>query len=299
MSALFPSFTVFSVKYRLSPPDQTFPLPIHDSFVAFDKIQSIIASQTEYPPQISLLGSEIGGSLATSLALTKPDLIHSVVVSEPVFNWVDFENDVDEDSSDLDHALRLSTTSSVRVSGGADVSSLLNLRSQIFPKPETYFDPFASPMLFLRAPGKDCPLPNGKPEYYGPYDDDISSDSASSSSSGASFESDLKPVKRRRVLRRWPEVGVGDDVRLPPFHVISSDDSRGPGFVLRDQAEDMVTLMRRACFYGVGDEVAEWTVSMEVVHRGEGTRGGKGILGLKEAAKWLHESNSDDLGGTK
>ncbi|EGE05463.1 hypothetical protein TEQG_04474 [Trichophyton equinum CBS 127.97] len=118
----------------------------------------------------------------------------------------------------------------------ADLVPLLDARRRLFPTPEKYFDSFASPTLFLRTSGKYIPLTFPTyltgPEYPTPvlkrqpkteadalYMTDLlaSSPSANSASTngsenipdnGPSLTSLIKPIRKRKVLSRWPPSGL-------------------------------------------------------------------------------------------
>lgn len=286
LSTLLPTSTIVTFKYRFSPPTHTFPLPIHDTAIAFDYILRKLTNHVV--PKISLLGSRIGGTLATTLALTSPNSIHSVAVSEPIVDWVSLDTENDEGPDVL-----APTKKKMRPGPytSADAKSLLSLRSKLFPKPDNYFDPFASPTLFLRAPGRDCPQPEYDPpaEAYGPYDDDAHTRSPSVSSPHSQDDDParMRPIKRRKVLRRWPPHAPPEGVKLPYFRVFVSDDQQGEGVVLRQQGEELVELMKKGCFYGLDKEVAEGRVGLDVLGRDEVARMDDSTFGEEAAARWL------------
>lgn len=216
-SALPETTTLVSVNYRLdtSPPDPEhdssenhFPTPIHDVATAFDYLTSSTSSfnhDQHAPPRICLIGNHIGGALATTLALTQPDDIHGLAITEPLVDWVVLDEIVEQlrggdDSSEPEthttghESLRKKQRSRYisRFFGAPEAGlldaaeELIRLRSKLFKTPSAYFDPFASPILFLRAPGRDTPyattvgdrmLQDMTPDEpdsdsYGPYDDD-------------------------------------------------------------------------------------------------------------------------------
>lgn len=291
LTSLLPNSTIITLNYRLCPPNHIFPLPIHDTATAFNYILRTFANHTT--PRISLLGSHIGGTLATTLALTSPNSIHSIAVSEPIVDWVSLDagNDDDETSPEIPTPTKRKAKSNQYAS--ADAKSLLTLRSKIFSKPDNFFDPFASPTLFLRAPGRDCPQPYLDPEEltggeaFGPYDDDTYSRSRSLSISSAEEEdpASLRPVRRRKVLRRWPSDGPPENAQLPHFRVFVGDDQEGEGMVLRQQGEELVELMRKVCFYGREREVREGRIGCEILGRKNEEEGG--MRGIAEGARWL------------
>ncbi|KMQ48085.1 Alpha/Beta hydrolase fold [Trichophyton rubrum] len=118
----------------------------------------------------------------------------------------------------------------------ADLVPLLDARRRLFATPEKYFDSFASPTLFLRTSGKYIPLTfptyltgpgyptpvlkrQPKTEADALYMTDLLSSSPSANSpstdgsenmsdSGPSLTSLIKPVRKRKVLSRWPPSGL-------------------------------------------------------------------------------------------
>lgn len=188
-------------------------------------------------PKFSLLGNRLGGALAAMLALTQPNDIHALTIIEPMVDWVGLDEvvkhlrDVTSDIADTsrstlkktarkrNRALNFPGVDNKSVLAAAE--ELLSLRSTFFKTPSAYFDPFASPMLFLRAPGRDTPLdtagdllmrelgiehaPADDDNSFGPYDDDWSQNSSAmdpdgeyteqlpSSDSEAGFVSDVVP----------------------------------------------------------------------------------------------------------
>ncbi|OAP61371.1 hypothetical protein AYL99_03574 [Fonsecaea erecta] len=322
-----PSTSLVSISYRLGnsidpavPPKEStcFPVPVHDVSTAFDYLTSPTSPFNvgfEGPPKICLLGRNIGGALATMLALTKPNEIHALAVIEPMVDWTGLDDVVEQ--------LRVVDTSSpsqkrqkqkVASRYGVDTQSviaaaeqLIRLRSRLFETPSAYFDPFASPMLFLRASGKDTPLSTtvasqsidhtalDQLDSDGDYDSLGSVDGGSrqrrySTQTGSpdsphdtgqppSDENGSNPIstptsrpRRRKVLRRWPTVGLPESVTLPYVRIFlespthhdiflpsseAQDLTRGHAALMRGQGLEMAELMRRACFLGREKSFAE------------------------------------------
>jgi hypothetical protein len=103
------------------------------------------------------------------LALTEPNEVHALAVLEPMVDWTGLDEVVER----LGEIERSSSTSGKRQKQKSSMrygvdnqcviaagEKLIKLRSTLFPTPSSYFDPFASPLLFLRAPGRDTPLGN-------------------------------------------------------------------------------------------------------------------------------------------
>ena len=153
-----------------------YPIPIHDTLVAFDWIQ-----ETFQPSQTSILGTHIGGSIALVLALTESESIHAVAALEPICDWTGLdayctvpeeenEQDQDQDQEQKEPEIDSETKSPGTSPRGRsikkkkpqspapiDLAPLLQARESLFSKPTQYFDTFASPLLFLRSPGKPAP----------------------------------------------------------------------------------------------------------------------------------------------
>lgn len=297
LASVLPTTTIITLSYRLSPiPSRhTFPLPVFDILKALDYITSTKsphnAGQT---PRLGFYGSHIGGLLATTLALTEPTAIHALAVSEPVVDWVSLD-EVDEENKTKKPNPR-GKPKSAQPASPPDASRLLSIRSKLFRTPETYFDAFASPILFLRAPGRDCPSDNPDPclaspspaaQAFGPYDDDHDDD-VDPHPSASSYQA----PRRRKVLRRWPPNFT--DPTLPPHtRVYVRDTPGGEAGVLRGQGEGLVELMRRACFDGREKGVAETRVqALKMAHTTESEV--EGIIGVREAAMWLREKLEGD-----
>jgi len=109
--------------------------------------------------------------------------------------------------------------------GPLSVDDLLTLRKTFFGKPEKYFDPFASPLLFFRTSSSDLPR-------------EFSANDFSSNNLNAE-EALAEPGKQRRSHRKYPPTGSG--LLLPYVRV-----EVGKGNVLRDQGVELVDFMRRS-----------------------------------------------------
>lgn len=271
--------TLVKINYRLgslspiSPAEfAVFPTPIHEVATAFDYLTSSTSQFNENEqegPKICLMGTHIGGALAAMLALTEPNAIHALSMHEPMLDWVGLDEVLEQlqtaetRSAALPKKTQAQRQAQKQAQRGrktgqlgmdnnsvlAAVEELIKLRSKLFKTPSAYFDPFASPMLFLRAPGRDTPTGTAgdqiisnmghddvdgeydDPDAFGPYDDDwqqpssLSMPHAPSSKNGTGVfgiktsESPIHtpelPPRRRKVLRRWPAVEDPDSVTLP------------------------------------------------------------------------------------
>lgn len=273
-----PTASLVTINYRLAPrpSPHIFPIPIHDTTLAFDHILSTIDPDPGRPkPKICLYGTHIGGALATMLALTQPNEIHALAISQPLVDWVGLEEYTVKPG--------LSTTSSVSPRGRkstcptaedeeAAAKSLIALRTSLFRTPSAFFDPFASPLLFLRAPGRD-PAPSHNVDEHNeidyadhPSDDLVPEDdfpeaptrtpSPPSTAPVPGTQSQHRRRSMRRVLRRWrpathpatlPYTGIFRGPRNPP----------GLAAILTGQSHTLASLMRRACFPGWEEDEIE------------------------------------------
>ncbi|OKL61451.1 hypothetical protein UA08_03479 [Talaromyces atroroseus] len=157
-----------------------YPTPVHDTLAGLDWIL-----RTLRPEQLFVFGSNIGGSLATMLALTESEHIHAIAAHEPVCDWTGLDdyctidqrlsetesganNNQGEDMSlkDIEQKQRYFVCQPVqkkqtlrqrKKTAPSDLVPLLQTREYLFNTPSKYFDAFASPMLFLRSAGKDVP----------------------------------------------------------------------------------------------------------------------------------------------
>lgn len=289
LSSFLPATTIITLNYRLAPipSPHVFPVPIFDTLKAFDYIASPSSPHNDgHTPRLSLYGSHIGGLLATTVALTEPTAIHSLAVSEPLVDWVSLDENQEENSTKSSTTRRKAKTSTP--SSLPDPTRLLSIRSKLFRTSETYFDAFASPILFLRAPGRDCPSENPNPflnpspaaQVFAPYDgdDDFQTDT---------FTTSYQAPRRRKILRRWPP-NTTTPTLPPPTRVYVRDTLGSEAGVLRAQGEELVEMMRRACFYGREKGVGEARVQLQkMVDIPESEV--EGIVGVKEAAMWLAE----------
>jgi acetyl esterase/lipase len=211
------------------------------------------AGRAESVGQMAVCGEHIGGSLATALALTEcrvgqPGIVVAAV-SNPVVDWVSLDQ-----VSKPKAGLSVSKKSSLQESTvRTEVESLLQLRRRLFRKPEDYFDPFASPVLFFRSASAEVPPP--------PQDipvDDLEQLSllqreehhreeyhreelgmASAQADTTSKVDDQHTPALRRASRRFPSKALG--LRLPQFSI-----STGSAPPLRDQAEELTHVLRQS-----------------------------------------------------
>ncbi|KAJ5634505.1 hypothetical protein N7528_002347 [Penicillium herquei] len=337
------SATVVTLNYRLgssktetpstSPEPVKFhqyPTPVHDTLAGFDWIQSNLQ-----PEKLGVFGSHIGGSLALMLALTEAKSVHSVAAVQPICDWPGLDEYCKPDNeTDISGKSRSRQKKSTRRKGSAppDLVPLLQAREQFFSSFERCFDAFASPILFLRSPGRDVPksFPTylTGPEYPVPVlrsPRALTAAEREAASHGSVWDRDVYPgsnadedmdldavgpVRRRKALSRWPPYGLdyglsgqtwsGPDqgigrlkMNLPWVRVFLENfkgEASGDGLssksqgnkdalardtVLAQQGEEMVSVMRRACFWGREKGFGERRVTLASVDESFGEQVGR------------------------
>ncbi|KAH7410695.1 hypothetical protein BKA64DRAFT_360427 [Cadophora sp. MPI-SDFR-AT-0126] len=195
----FPSTTSSSPKLLSNNPSYAhhpFPTPLHDTLAGYTFLLSTLlpryspqtssptttnsshnARQSLYAPipplpiqrPILIYGSFLGGTLATSLALTEnftsrslPTKIIGLITKNAVFDWTGIV------SSPPPPPFQNDSTSEFEVNGQErlgrigpeerwDSHTLHELKKQLFASPASAFDSFASPTLFFRTSGLAVP----------------------------------------------------------------------------------------------------------------------------------------------
>ncbi|KAF7950239.1 hypothetical protein EAE96_007530 [Botrytis aclada] len=196
-SWLLNSYPVINIPYRWSHDPRTsfrqqrshaFPIPLHDTLQAYSwLLKSYLPSLLPEPKPLDstyfynnpkpiqrpllIYGSYLGGTLATSLALTEsftssflPTKIHSLIVHNGIFDWTPIATTPDPsifDSRSADSSQNLSynrlSTLDLYESSPWTTLTLHALKTRLFSSPSQTFDPFASPILFFRTSGISVP----------------------------------------------------------------------------------------------------------------------------------------------
>jgi acetyl esterase/lipase len=248
---------IVQINYRLSEHYQ-YPTPIHDVLCGFDWIVEYLlpkrgitrVGRSEFVGQMAVCGELIGGSLATALALTEcrigqPGIV-AAAVSNPLVDWVSIEN-VSQAKKGQTAMKESDSEDSVILS---ELQRLRYLRGTLFKRPEGYFDPFASPILFFRSAGVGVPPPSEdlpiddleqlsmleRAEYY--RQQVGMTDGIPTSSNGNSADTTLDSTMRK-ASRRFPSKALG--LRLPQFHI-----STGNASPLRNQADELARVLRQS-----------------------------------------------------
>ena len=201
------------------------------------------------PSNIGICGELAGGALATMLAVTEcssthedlePQGISALAVGNPILDWTALiPRDPKPNISQAqffrngDNSPRGADNDSLTTNG------LCNVRDAFFSNAATYFDPFASPLLFFCSPRTELPdevdpfieygLLNGVPEeecYPVP------------------------PVVKRRSPLRYPP--PGSNLMLPWTKVEVGNDC-----ILAEQGAYLVKMMRRSFENSGADRVAD------------------------------------------
>ena len=236
--------------YRISN-EERYPFPIHSILAGYDWIQTHLLPSRynsksgsriseRHPPRIGICGELVGGSLAVMLALTechgeRRGAIRAAAVGNPIVDWTALVDPEEQSLGGTRLGTSLKSTKHKNSSQGSfsstdsapSRSTLLSLRSQYFRKPEKYFDPFASPLLFFRTPRYEVP---------GPV---VTMDPAEAEYASPDEEPEPELVKRRLSHLNYPPVSSG--LVLPRMRLEVGEES-----VLREQGLEMVELWRRS-----------------------------------------------------
>ena len=248
---------IVQINYRLSE-HHKYPTPVHDVLCGFDWIVEHLlpkrgitrVGRSEFVGQMAVCGEFIGGSLATALALTEcrigqPGIV-AAAVSNPLVDWVSID-DVSQSKKEL-MAMKESDFEDSPVL--AELQRLRHLRGKLFKKPEGYFDPFASPILFFRSAGAGVPPPSEdipiddlqhlsmleRAEY---YRQEVGMTEANPTRSNATNAYTSLEPSMRKASRRFPSKALG--LRLPQFHI-----STGSASPLRSQADELARVLRQS-----------------------------------------------------
>jgi acetyl esterase/lipase len=240
--------TIVRVNYRLGD-GVRYPTPVHDVLAGYDYVKerfSLPPSTTRNGRirkahlRVGVCGQLVGGSLAAVLALTESQLaadrIAAAAFNCPITDWIFPEStsedidaiEQDETDEQLEKTIRkrrkkklqLTSWEAYRNAEGLTTTSLEATRNISFKKPASWFDPFASPVLFLRSAGVD--IPRDRPA------DESDGDGLTPTTN-----------KPRKVHRNFPP--SNSSLVLPNVRM-----SIGEANPLFDQDEEFVKLLRRS-----------------------------------------------------
>jgi len=194
----------------------------------------------EHVGKLAVCGELVGGALATMLAVTECHAgqpgVAAAAVSCPIVDWVDLPDQ--------------NVTAGTKSDSVADLPDrMISQRNMLFAKPEHYFDPFASPLLFFRSPGVDVPpAPRELPisdldqlslwerEEY--FREQAALRPSEPDKLGLGPSLDLDKVKRK-ASRRYPP--LSSRLLLPPFNISAGADS-----ILGNQATSLTKVLRQS-----------------------------------------------------
>lgn len=206
--------------------------------------------------------------------------IKAAAVSNPIVDWtalVDPEveplggTDIQTSLKSESKAAKSNQQVSPRTTNVDPISrnTLLSLRSHYFRKPEKYYDPFASPLLFFRTPRYAVPSPF------------VTMDPSEAEYASPDEEPDPVLVKKRLSHRTYPPVGSG--LVLPKMRLEVGKES-----VLMEQGMEMVGLWRRS-----QEKQRDLVLDMKENVLEDVVRAGSGLWGereLGEVGRWLGEA---------
>ncbi|KAL6714530.1 hypothetical protein ACLMJK_007955 [Lecanora helva] len=241
--------TVVEIGYPLSS-SSPYPLPVHAALAGFDWTRKNLLNDSNStghdpvnsvkPRNIGVCGELIGGSLAAMLALTEchsttacsgPCGISAVALCNPIVDWTNlFDTNMDPvatDSAQQAFGRKTHETSQTTLDQSTMTSELTSMRNRLFPKAESYFDSFASPLLFFRTPTSEIPI-DARLSTSNESDGDIATETP-----------DVEPVRKRRSFRKYPPTGF--DLELPHMRI-----EVGNTCVLKDQGIELVECMHRS-----------------------------------------------------
>ncbi|KAG4427426.1 hypothetical protein IFR05_017091, partial [Cadophora sp. M221] len=173
--------------------------------------QSIYAPSSPspfFPIQRSLLlyGSFLGGTLATSLALTEnfssrslPTKIVGLITKNAVFDWTDIVTSPSPLTSPPSSSSQSQSSPSTahqdvnNTDATWDTQTLHSLKRNLFTTPASAFDPFASPTLFFRTSG--LAIPQSWPT--------ANEDEDESFTTNSTYSTDL-PLSPSEIEEIWP-----------------------------------------------------------------------------------------------
>ena len=136
-------------------PSLQWPTPVHDTAFAFEWVTQALAPDKVARRDIYVYGSHLGASLAASLGLTESHphakfSVRGVVAYNGIYNWTMFLPD---------HRINRPSTRAKGVVTppqpveGSHLHILQNQLRDLFEKPGSLFDPFASACLLFHGPG--------------------------------------------------------------------------------------------------------------------------------------------------
>ncbi|KAK7549975.1 Alpha/Beta hydrolase protein [Phyllosticta citricarpa] len=251
--------TLVCVNYRLAEAHR-YPTPVHDVLTAWDWVLENLVAKDDKSARLGVCGELLGANLATTLALTEchdqGPAIAAAAINNPLVDWILPPDLVrsDEDNNDGDDGFldQLQDLAGISLAPGRrrgkqprrpswdahgdnpalPAAAVTRARAALFHDQDGYFDPFASPIHFLRTPGLAFTAPPKS-------DDAFASDWDDEQPPSPYYGLRATVEPRRRSYRTYPPTAAG--LRLPVMSV-----SAGEASPLRDQAEELARLVQRS-----------------------------------------------------
>ncbi|KAL3421715.1 hypothetical protein PVAG01_05871 [Phlyctema vagabunda] len=137
--------------------NHSFPTPLHDVLYGYSWLVSYLSA-----PEFYVYGSHLGGTLATSLALTESratrikntSKIRGLIAKDAIFDWTGVATSKDDTRGDEGGSHDPERESHRRL---WTTQTLHALKTRLFSEPAQCFDSFASPILFFRSAGLAIP----------------------------------------------------------------------------------------------------------------------------------------------
>ncbi|RDW75346.1 hypothetical protein BP6252_06488 [Coleophoma cylindrospora] len=258
-----------------SPLDQTrpFPTPVHDVLHAYTWLISTLRPS----PEIYIYGSRLGGTLATSLALTESrsskngPQIKGLLVKDGIFDWTGVATSKNPILPEVGSTVH---EEPAIPRGNWTTQTLHDIKTSLFSDPSQCFDPFASPILFFRGAGSSVPsyFPGTKrsaPAYPASVEDIFLDEEGNlvELCRPASTEQNEEEIQvLRRAHLRFPPKGSG--LKIPRSLFMTSVENeivkgKRKKAILEEQADEIVHLMRRSVTLHEGKERKEWDYSFD------------------------------------
>lgn len=160
----------------------------------------------------------------------------AAAINNAVFDWINIDKGPGDGVGDGE-------TQKSRI----DIKELCQQRTLLFRKPEDYFDPFASPVLFFRAAGSKVPAPvvplsemeELAQDERNEFLESLQSHAHPGGDAGQTVEAPAGVEVTRRSSRRFPSKSLA--LRLPRFRIEAEADS-----LLGDQAAELSRLLIKA-----------------------------------------------------
>jgi hypothetical protein len=296
-------FPVVRINYRWA--DHRFPTPIHDVTFAYDWVLSNLVSNSGPRRQVAIYGSQLGGTLATSLALTESRIgrrgsIAALAVKDSIFDWSPLtvpETDLPTvKSPKKKRGCASSTPASVE---DVERKRLAALMPDLFKTPDSCFDPFASPILFFRTAGLDVAPSFG----WTPGSDNeeslnileasqSTSDDEALASKDPTIEDVLIGTQARRTNLRFPPRSSG--LRIPFSRIRVTGDSP----FLFEQGQEMARLLQRSILmhelkdrslWGEEVDAGEAELRVQLVESEDGSASAEKVDDDPGAGEWFRD----------